>query len=527
MATSCPFGPRTPSTDWNRANQLAVEALKAAKQMARVMQNEYEEKLEESKTVLPECKVFNRKAPKTFHLEYKALVADLLASRLDATQVVHVLETVVTAVRPDQIGFKHMQPRHARNINLAMVRIAKTIGAIEIMECNHMLVSLDLMSDDQQEYGAAVLKCKMPDGTFQTFSIGGVWKQASKRASDSVEYIVRAFKTVCQYVQDFKDALDKKGVDSTFLPESGADAWQTSLLKTEATMQDHATVAKKTSSLLFDKLSELAGVDIKKLETFCWNHKRSNFQKMFEIGSQRLFATHCVSSHFKKTINAHNSFLFQIFKEFGNLVGSYAKGSGVSFQNWLKSESSIKYRGLKRHIGNRNDITFENSMIVIYLWDAYKDYLLSIQDAVTADGKGLKAELLSSLQDKHMLAQTLVKARLMVNLWQPLRCATNDLDLKIDFLGMGTYAIQLNTLFGEGASGDYSLLTNGYRAFDSDELYKRTQRYSDRMENVIAAVFAPSESCVEDLVKEYFQAGMCEVQAKCNSFLKQHLLPQL
>ena len=73
-------------------------ALKAAKQMALVMQNEYEEKLEESKTVLPECKVFNRKAPKTFHLEYKALVADLLASRLDATQVVHVLETVVTAV---------------------------------------------------------------------------------------------------------------------------------------------------------------------------------------------------------------------------------------------------------------------------------------------------------------------------------------------------------------------------------------------------------------------------------------------
>ena len=67
-------------------------------------------------------------------------------------------------------------------------------------------------------------------------------------------------------------------------------------------------------------------------------------------------------------------------------MSPYVKGFGVSFQKSAEHASSIKYRGLKRHIGNRNDITFENSMIVIYLWDVYKDYLLSTPDAVTADG---------------------------------------------------------------------------------------------------------------------------------------------
>ena len=101
---------------------------------------------------------------------------------------------------------------------------------------------------------------------------------------------MRAFKTACQCVKDFKDALDKKGIDSTFLPDAGPNAWEKALRKTEATMQDHATVAKKTSSLLFDRIQQISGANTTKLEAYCWNHKRANFQKMFETGSQALFA---------------------------------------------------------------------------------------------------------------------------------------------------------------------------------------------------------------------------------------------
>ena len=137
-------------------------------------QNLYAERLEEPKSVFPECGVLNRNTSRNYDLDYKALVADLLAFRLDATQVAQVLATVISVLRPDQTGFKNMRARHVRNVNKSMVRVAKTIGAIEMMECTSMFVNLDLMCDDQQEYGAAMLKCRMPDGMVKKISVGGV-----------------------------------------------------------------------------------------------------------------------------------------------------------------------------------------------------------------------------------------------------------------------------------------------------------------------------------------------------------------
>ena len=129
----------------------------------------------------------------------------------------------------------------------------------------------------------------------------------------------------------------------------------------------------------------------------------------------------------------------------------------------------------------------------------------------------LKVDIEMQLQSKHMRAQTVLKARLMVNFSQPLRVIINDKrlgnaqnkELGNEILNMNTYAIELKKIVDDGVAGQCAILERGARVFkhDAARVYAIAAKYHEAQSEVRDAVFARNEDEVEELIKEYAKAS--------------------
>lgn len=134
---------------------------------------------------------------------------------------------------------------------------------------------------------------------------------------------------------------------------------------------------------------------------------------------------------------------------------------------------------------------------------------------------------------KHMRAQTVLKARLMVNFWQPLRVIINDRRLGSaadkmlgnEILDMNPYAIELKNIVNAGAVGVCKVLERGARVFehDAERVYAIAAKYQESQSEVVDAIFALNEVEVEELIKEYAKAGFLKLAEHQLDFLKEHL----
>jgi hypothetical protein len=132
-----------------------------------------------------------------------------------------------------------------------------------------------------------------------------------------------------------------------------------------------------------------------------------------------------------------------------------------------------------------------------------------------------------------MWAQTVVKARIMVNLWQPLRVIINDRrlgsvrDTKLgnEILDMNVCAVELQRIINACAAGDCKILERGARVFEHDQelVYAIVTDYQEAQTEVIDAVFAVNEVEVEELIKKYARAGFLKLAEHQVDFLKEHL----
>lgn len=155
-----------------------------------------------------------------------------------------------------------------------------------------------------------------------------------------------------------------------------------------------------------------------------------------------------------------------------------------------------------------------------------------MQDAGTELNK-LKRDIESQLMSKHMRAQTVLKARLMVNFWQPLRVIINDRRLGSaadkmlgnEILDMNPYAIELKNIVNAGAVGVCKVLERGARVFehDAERVYAIAAKYQESQSEVVDAIFALNEVEVEELIKEYAKAGFLKLAEHQLDFLKEHL----
>lgn len=189
--------------------------------------------------------------------------------------------------------------------------------------------------------------------------------------------MARGFREACRYFTEFKAHLEKRNLSTDWLPATGPDMLAEQFAKITGSMQDHANAQKAQVVEMNKRFTAAAGLEVILVAAFCWNHKRALFQKWFTAGLQVcLEIANPTLAAWQRNGNGHDNLLFAIFKEFSNLNGSYAKGAGLSFFNFVQAspEYAGKYRSLLRHVGSRHDVTFENSMIVVYMWDAFQAF---------------------------------------------------------------------------------------------------------------------------------------------------------
>jgi hypothetical protein len=129
----------------------------------------------------------------------------------------------------------------------------------------------------------------------------------------------------------------------------------------------------------------------------------------------------------RKASNVVSRFMYELAKVFSHLENISVWCYGKRFEDWLQLDSQkVKYGDiwvpLKRHVGNRHHILYENAVFIYMLWECYIDFIAS---QVPTPHNKLLASLQAALYDPVIKAAIRVRAVLFYDLWWPLRLLVN------------------------------------------------------------------------------------------------------
>lgn len=170
-------------------------------------------------------------------------------------------------------------------------------------------------------------------------------------------------------------------------------------------------------------------------------------------------------AHDRRDGNQVSLLLYQCFKMFGNLTDSYVFGHGKKFLDWIKDKKEYKsvYRSMLRHIGSRNDILFENAIVVFSLWDAYNEYINQLPGS---EHNGLVKAVKQGLNSKIYKAAVRVRAMAFFHLFSGDRIGTNDSELGLFFLDKNPVAEMFDFQIDLGKNGGSELHLKESQYFD-------------------------------------------------------------
>jgi hypothetical protein len=230
---------------------------------------------------------------------------------------------------------------------------------------------------------------------------------------------------------------------------------------------DHAAAQKKMLRLIEEELRRRRKVTLGDadnlltdilLAAFCWDHKRTNMAGAAEAGDQEwlIKVLGAVKDPGEWGQSILTAVLRQAAKVFGHRANAYEFGHGVKdFPAWLKiTAKNFHYAGMLTIVGNRNDVYFENAMVVSYMADKYVEYLFYLRTAKKDGHNKLEAQLIKGLGCDQVLDAIRARAFLWNNIFQPLRDAANSTDMGLSFMDMEAYAQATEAILHLIASGN-------------------------------------------------------------------------
>ena len=358
----------------------------------------------------------------------------------------------------------------------------------------------------------------------------GVFPQATGTAAESAELTVRAMDALDEVLADLRAFLEEQGIETeTFLSQlaaltlsavkdvdAGAElaAEAAALLPLRsaaeaftATQSDHAAAAKKLNKEFAELLAERKAhrdhddfdaksaaqqrrlVDAARqaldiLAAFCWNHKRANVEAAFVKGEQSVLSPLLgPTPEFRGTLV--DVLLHGVHKAFGHASESYEFGVGaVKFVSWMQQRYPDKWMGLKRHVGSRLDVVFENAFVVFVMRKYYLEYLLEKPVLNKLDAK-----LVSALATGEVEAALLARALFWLLFFQPLREATKSEKVGSKFADMQTFAVEGQKAL-QGIAADAKLVfSRDYKPFANAKVSTEVDKYRSHLSDAIDAVF--------------------------------------
>jgi hypothetical protein len=155
-------------------------------------------------------------------------------------------------------------------------------------------------------------------------------------------------------------------------------------------------------------------------------------------------------------------------KEFGCGLDPYVKGQGMKFKEWLSTKVGVKHiHALLRMVGSRNDVYWENALMVYYFMDLYVEFLVDERQVRWgADNKSelnrLQSDLLSQLTCLPLKIGLRGRAVWFYVVYDPLRYISGSNTVSATVLGMGPIWRRLGQ-FIDQVSLDGSILADRER----------------------------------------------------------------
>lgn len=314
---------------------------------------------------------------------------------------------------------------------------------------------------------------------------------------------------------------------------------------------DHAAAQKKMFELVEEELQRLRAETLEDgamdmpvyaaimLCVFCWDHKRTNTAGAAEKGDEEylielLGAVPDPQEWGKLILTA---IIRQCCKAFGHRRHPYEFGHGVSdFPGWVAvEEPSFVPAGLLRVVGNRNDVYFESAMTITYMAPVYVKYLFYLRKARKDGPNKLDKQLLRGLGCVEAITALRARALIWLNIFQPLRVASNSTDVGLSFLDMERYASATEAIFTDLTTNNINTLSffskDGFMTIfhdcvNSAALVKEVNEYRKHHHREVAAVFATTTTAEKRALKSCLSLQAKHALAKFQHFASSQLVSQ-
>jgi hypothetical protein len=374
-------------------------------------------------------------------------------------------------------------------------------GAVTLALCVSYTLHDDLTTKNKLKLGCAVLRCEMPDGSFELVALGGVFTHANGTAKECVAQIIAAFDQAEVLLSTARAYLAKDEVDYQWIPE--VEKGTLGRTQPMCSQSDHANAAKATNHLLhatsFSNLVYMVG---------CQDHVRTNIAdaatKRSDILVKELLGEK-EPQEFASEAEITSSFIREVYLEF---FGNYEFGQNDGFKAFVDERAPTKYVRLLPVLGHRNDVYVENAGRLLSLIDLITAYLYDLK--ITKEGglNQLEWKILKRCGNIQIRADLRAQSILWFTILQPYRILANSKELNVSYLGISPYVRTMEKVLGKAAVEGFEEIINT-DVFGNAALMKKIQNYRDQ--NPEAWRLA---SQVDDLVPEELARDLQKAQAR-------------
>lgn len=157
----------------------------------------------------------------------------------------------------------------------------------------------------------------------------------------------------------------------------------------------------------------------------------------------------------RKGGNVTSRFMYELAKIFSHLENISVWSFGKRFEDWVEQKEQQERYGdiwvsLKRHVGSRHHILYENAVAIYLLWETYQDFITTM---IPTPHNQLVSSVLAALNDPVIKTAIRVRAVLFYDVWWPLRFLCNYSELELFILDGQQIAEVFEALVDQGCAG--------------------------------------------------------------------------
>jgi hypothetical protein len=424
---------------------------------------------------------------------------EILSRGVSTTQAASVFQAVLRFASKGQGAARKTPTQQTLSAwRQGLGTVALLQGAVTLARCVSYTLHDDMTTKNKLKLGCAVLRCEMPDGSFELVALGGVFTHANGTAAECVAQIIAVFDQAEALLSTARSYLVKDKVDHHWIPEVAKGT----LGRTQpmCTQSDHANAAKATNSLLhetsFDNLVYQLG---------CQDHVRTNMADVATKGSDILVKEQLGEKEpqeFASEAEISSSFIREVYLEF---FGNYEYGQNDNFKAFADERAPGKYVRLLPVLGHRNDVYVENAGRLLSIIDLITAFLYDLK--ITKDGglNKLEWKILKRCGNMQIRADLRAQSILWFAILQPYRILANSKELNVSYLGISPHVQKMEKVLARAAVEGFQEIINT-DVFGNADLRKKIQTYRDHNPEAWRMASQVDDLVPEDLARELQKA---------------------